>query len=137
MVEVVIGQEQVSGHVAQAQISVEQMRETVTVMQIAQEFSNVEATIVDLIFIHWQIAAMTQAQVTRQMTKNYMKQHSFDNPLKKSILFLTCPLCKLETPTKLLTDFIRIRDKYKNQTTFAIKDVIHKISNKIGFKSTD
>ena len=39
------------------------MRETVTVMQIAQEFSNVEATIVDLIFIHWQIAAMTQAQV--------------------------------------------------------------------------
>ena len=133
MVEVVIGQEQVSGHVAQAQISVEQMRETVTVMQIAQEISNVEATIVDLIFIHWQIAAMTQAQVT----KKYVKQQSFDNPLKKSMLFSTCPLYKLETPTKLLTDFIRIRDKYKNQTTFAIKNVIHKVSNKIGFKSTD
>ena len=59
----VIGQELVSGNVAQAQINVEQMKETVTVMQIAQEISNVETTIVDLIFIHWQIAAMTQAQV--------------------------------------------------------------------------
>ena len=59
----VIGQELVSGNVAQAQINVEQMKETVTVMQIAQEISNVETTIVDLIFIHWQIAVMTQAQV--------------------------------------------------------------------------
>ena len=64
MVEVlVIGQELVSGHVALAQINVEQMKETVTGIQIAQEISDVEATIVDLIFIHWQIAVMTQAQV--------------------------------------------------------------------------
>ena len=39
------------------------MKETVTGIQIAQEISDVEATIVDLIFIHWQIAVMTQAQV--------------------------------------------------------------------------
>ena len=59
----VIGQELVSGNVAQAQINVEQMKETVTGIQIAQEISDVGATIVDLILIHWQIAVMTQAQV--------------------------------------------------------------------------
>ena len=60
------------------------MKETVTGIQIAQEISDVEATIVDLIFIHWQIAVMTQAQVG---DKNYVKQLSFDSPLIKSRLF--------------------------------------------------
>ena len=53
-------------------------------MQIAQEISDVEATIVDLIFIHWQIAVMTQAQVGDKRLCE-----TFDNPLIKSRLFLT------------------------------------------------
>ena len=89
------------------------MKETVTGIQIAQEISGVEATIVDLIFIHWQIAVMTQAQVVDKKLCE-----TFDDPLIKSMLFLTSPLSKLETPTKHLTD-----------------SHIHKISNKIGFKS--
>ena len=60
------------------------MKETVTGIQIAQEISGVEATIVDLIFIHWQIAVMTQAQVGDKKLCE-----TFDNPLIKSRLFLT------------------------------------------------
>ena len=58
-----IGQGLINGPVAQAQISVELMKETVTVMHIVKEISVVETTIVDLIFIHWQIVAMIQVKV--------------------------------------------------------------------------
>ena len=60
-----IGQGLINGPVVQAQISVELMKVTVTVMPIVKEISDVETTIVDLIFIHWQIVAMIQAKVTK------------------------------------------------------------------------